>query len=266
MKKLICLALSLALCLALAAVAAAAPAGYDGSVTVNGVKLDLSKTPASALTNALPLRAVVEADYGFADWYQEEGKSYFTMDGVQIYVTLATGAVEVNGETLAGVKAQVAGGVTFVPASVLEGVAGYTVKVSGKDIVLTTPNSDPLVKLARSIIAKVEMGASMKQSADEMAEYHGISKDTFTEVVGFFPMMISADTIVIGKVADGKLDQAKKELEARREATEKNFEQYLPGPLELAKNGQVVVSGDYIMLIISSDNETAIQMFKDGVK
>ena len=110
------------------------------------------------------------------------------------------------------------------------------------------------------------MGASIKLDAAGMEESYNIPADCFTEAIGFFPMIVSADTIVIGKVADGKMDDAKAALEAQRALTQQNFEQYLPEPLERAKNGQIVTSGDYIMLIISGDNDTAIQMFKDGVK
>lgn len=266
MKKLLSAALSLALVLSLGSAALAAPAGYDGSITVNGTKLDLAKAPASSLTDALPMRGVVEADYGFAAYYPEEGKSFFSMDGVSIYVTLATGAVELDGKTLPGVKAELKDGVTFLPASILKDVAGYTVAVKDKDITLTTPNSDPLVKLAREIIQKTEMSSGMKPTAAELEEYYGIKKDTFTQVVGFFPMMISADTVVIGKVASGQMAEAKKQLEARKQSTIQSFEQYLPGPLELAKKGQVVSSGDYVMLIISPDADTAVQLFKDSVK
>lgn len=85
-------------------------------------------------------------------------------------------------------------------------------------------------------------------------------------MAAFFPMMISADTIVIGKVKSGEMDAVKEELEAVRARTQQSFEQYLPEPLERAKNGRVVTSGDYVMLIISGDNDTAIQMFRDGVK
>ncbi|NCB64409.1 MAG: DUF4358 domain-containing protein [Clostridia bacterium] len=266
MKKLLSAFLSMALILSLSAAAFAAGSAYAGTVTINGTKLDLSKTPASSLANALPMRAVVEADYGYAAYYPEEGRSFFSLDGVSIYVTLATGAVELNGKEVSGMKAELKNGVTFLSADVLKGVSGYTVAAKGKDITLTTPNSDPLVKLARSIIKDAGMASGMKQGADEMEQYYGIKKDTFTSVVGFFPMMINADTVVIGKVASGKLDDAKKQLEAQKQTTIKNFEQYLPGPLEMAKKGQVVTSGDYIMLIISPDNDKAIQMFKDGVK
>lgn len=265
MKKLLSAILFAALILSLSAAAFAAGSAYAGTVTVNGAKLDLTKTPAPSIVNALPMRAVAEADYGFAAYYPDEGKSFFSMDGVSMYVTLATGMIELNGEAIE-TRAQLVDGTVFVSTSLLELVDGYTVAVNDQDITLTTPNSDPMVKLARSIIDTVGMASNMKQSAAEMEQNYGINQDTFTSVVGFFPMMVNADTVVIGKVDSGKMEEAKAQLEARKQATIQNFEQYLPGPLELAKNGQVVTSGDYIMLIISPDNDTAIQMFKDGVK
>ena len=188
-------------------------------------------------------------------------------------VTLSGGALTIYEDTSKGGASTV---IDYDEAVRLKGLKNYTLPAasgttlggvkSGGDVTITTPNADELVRLARSIIDKVEMGATMKLDAAGMAEMYNIPSDCFTEAVGFFPMMISADTIVIGKVADGKLDAAKEALEAQRALTQQNFEQYLPEPLERAKNGQIVTSGDYIMLIISGDNDTAIRMFQDGVK
>ena len=243
MKRMLTAAVAMTLTLSLGASALA----YSGTITLNGTKLDTSKLPDAPAGSAIPLRTVAEADYGFADWYADENRSFFSLDGNSIYVDCATGAIEVNGETLSNMKATSA-------------------QVKGSDVTITTPNGDELVSLARSIIDKVEMGASIKLDAAGMEESYNIPADCFTEAIGFFPMIVSADTIVIGKVADGKMDDAKAALEAQRALTQQNFEQYLPEPLERAKNGQIVTSGDYIMLIISGDNDTAIQMFKDGVK
>lgn len=253
-------AMTLALSLGTSALA------YSGAITLNGAALDTSKLPDAPADSAIPLRAVAEADYGFADWYADEGRSYFSLDGNSIYVDCATGAIELNGEAVSGMKAAFVEGVTFVPASLLGMLEGYTAQAEGESVTITTPNGDELVRLARSIISEAEMGATMKLDAAGMAEMYNIPSDCFTEAVGFFPMMISADTVVIGKVADGKLEEAKAALEAQRALTQQNFEQYLPEPLERAKNGQIVTSGDYIMLIISGDNDTAIQMFKDGAQ
>ena len=189
-----------------------------------------------------------------------------TLNGTKLDTAKLPDAPAGSVMTLSNMKAAFVQGTTFVPASLLSKLEGYTAQVKGGDVTITTPNADELVRLARSIIDKVEMGATMKLDAAGMAEMYNIPSDCFTEAVGFFPMMISADTIVIGKVADGKLDAAKEALEAQRALTQQNFEQYLPEPLERAKNGQIVTSGDYIMLIISGDNDTAIRMFQDGVK
>ena len=78
--------------------------------------------------------------------------------------------------------------------------------------------------------------------------------------------MISADTIIIGQVAEGQMEAAQAALEEVRATTQRGFENYLPEPLERAKNGRVVTSGDYIMLIISGDNDAAIDLFRAGVE
>ena len=262
MKRVLSAAAALTLTLSLGASALA----YSGTITLNGTKLDTAKLPDAPAGSVIPLRAVAEADYGFADWYADENRSFFSLDGNSIYVDCATGAIELNGETLSNMKATFVQGVTFVPASLLGKLEGCSAQVKGSDVTITTPNGDVLVRLARSIISEVGMAATMKLDAAGMAEMYNIPSDCFTEAVGFFPMMVSADTVVIGKVADGKMADAKAALEDQRALTQQNFEQYLPEPLERAKNGQVVTSGDYIMLIISGDNDTAIQMFQDGVK
>ncbi len=78
-------------------------------------------------------------------------------------------------------------------------------------------------------------------------------------------MMISADTLYIGKAAEGKVDALKTEFEARLAAVQQSFEQYLPDAYEMAKNGQVVVRGDYVMMVISADNEKAIETFNNDI-
>lgn len=263
MKRVLSAAAALTLTLSLGASALA----YSGTITINGAALSTAGIPDAPYGAVyLPLRAVAEADYGFADWYADENRSFFSLDENRVYVDCATGAIELNGEPVSGMTAAFVQGVTYVPVGLMNRLEGYTATVTDGDITITSPNGEPLTRLARSIIDQVGMGASIKQDAAGMAESYNIPSDCFTEAVGFFPMMISADTVVIGKVADGKMEEAKAALEAQRALTQQNFEQYLPEPLERAKNGQIVTSGDYIMLIISGDNDTAIQMFKDGVK
>lgn len=272
-KQLTAACAALTLTVSLGASAFAAPVlisanpNYSGTITVNGEDLDVSGLPAApAGAVSVPLRAVAEADYGFADWYPEEAKSYFALDTNRVYIGTADGSIEVNGETVTGMTATFVEGVTYVPVALLDHLDGYTAEVKDSAIAIATPNGQGLVKLARDIIGKLELGASMKPTAEELKEYYGLDPADFESMAAFFPMMISADTVVIGQVKDGRMDAVKDALEAVRAKTQQNFEQYLPEPLERAKNGQVVTKGNYVMLIISGDNDTAVQMFKDGVK
>lgn len=267
MKRILSATLALALGLSLGGSALAASGGYAGSITVNGTALDTASLPAApAGAVYLPLRAVAEADYGFADWYADENRSYFALDENRVYVDCATGAIEVNGETVSGMTAAFAQGTTYVPVGLMNQLEGYTAAVKGSDITITTPNGESLTRLARSIIDQVGMGATMKQDAAGMEELYGVPASCFTQAVGFFPMMISADTIIIGQVAEGQMEAAQAALEEVRATTQRGFENYLPEPLERAKNGRVVTSGDYIMLIISGDNDAAIDLFRAGVE
>lgn len=239
-----------------------APNAYATAITVNGTALDTAALPAA---EGIPMRLVAEADHGSAAWFQEENSGSFYFSEQSIQVSFTDGSVKVNDELVEGVTAQVVDGITFLPVSVLEGLEGITVEEAEGSLTITTPNNDPLVQLVYTVADAAGVAYGMKADQEALSMY-GIDGSNFETVTGFFPMITSPDTVIIGKVADGKLDAAKEALEAQRALTQQNFEQYLPEPLERAKNGQIVTSGDYIMLIISGDNDTAIRMFKDGVK
>ena len=161
MKRFLSAAAAAALALSLNTAALAA-GGYAGSITINGTALDTSGLPAaSAPYTAVPLRSVAESDYGYAAWYPEEGRSFFSLDGNSIYVDCATGAIELNGEAQTGMTASFTQGVTFVPVELLNHLEGYTATVQDSRIAIVTPNGEALTKLARQIIAKIELGAEL---------------------------------------------------------------------------------------------------------
>lgn len=231
------------------------------TVIVNGVTLDNSHLPPEA---GIPLRAFCEADGGSAEWYPEENLSlFYTQDGT-IQVSFATGEATVGDQVFSGARA--VEGVTFVPAAVVDALDNVTVTEDLGTYTITTSSSDPLVKLAKEIQSATQMGQGMKTPAAQMEEYYGIRTENFESVVGYFPMMVNADSLIIGKVVPGKLEDAKADLEARKAAVIQSFENYLPDPLDMAKNGRIVSNGDYVMLVISPDNDTAVQIFNDTVK
>lgn len=296
MKKFLALTLTLCLCLSLGVTALAAdlPEGWtpaDGARTsedaplliapapetvdaptslpilvLDGETVDATGIPA-APAGYVPMRLLSEANGGSASWYPEDNQALFVFDETSVLVDFNAKTVEVARELQEGVEPYLdPAGYTFLPVSVLSAIETVTVNDDGECYTITTSASDPDVKVIRSIMEAVESGARMKSSPAEMEEYMGIHQENFTSIIGYFPMMINADTIVIGEAAEGKMDAAKEDLEARKQTTIQNFENYLPDPYEMAQNGQIVVApdGSHIMLIISGDNDKAIEMFNEA--
>ena len=246
------------------------PNAYGTTLVVNGQTLDTAGLPAPDGTDLLPLRLVAEADHGSASWFEDENLGQFLLDGNVIQVSFADNSITVNDKPVEA-SAQVRRGVTFVPADVVDALEGYTVQTNEALDVdrldITTPNNAPLVKLAYRIIDETGMARGMKNSPEEIQEYLNIDTANFDEIVAFTPMMINSDTVIIGKLAEGAdKDKAKADLKARQDVLIASFEQYLPGPLELAKNGKIVESNGYLMLIVSPDTDKAIELFEAGVK
>lgn len=293
MKKFLALTLTLCLCLSLGVTALAAdlPEGWtpaDGARTsedaplliapapetvdaptslpilvLDGETVDATGIPA-APAGYVPMRLLSEANGGSASWYPEDNQALFVFDETSVLVDFNAKTVEVARELQEGVEPYLdPAGYTFLPVSVLSAIETVTVTDDSECYTITTSASDPDVKVIRSIMEAVESGARMKNTPAEMEEYMGIHQENFTSIIGYFPMMINADTIVIGEVAEGKMDAAKEDLEARKQTTIQSFEHYLPDPYEMAQNGQIVVApdGSHIMLIISGDNDKAIEMF-----
>lgn len=296
MKKFLALTLTLCLCLSLgtAALAADLPEGWtpaDGARTgenaplliapapetvdaptalpilvLDGETVDTTGIPAAPL-GYVPMRLLSELNGGSASWYPDEGNALFFLDETSIVVDFNDMTVQVAQELQEGVKPYLdPAGYTFLPVSLLDTLESVTVTDDGECYTITTSASDPDKKVVMSIMEAVELGARMKSTPAEMEEYMGIHQENFTKVIGYFPMMINADTIVIGQVAEGKMDAGKEDLEARKQTTIQSFEHYLEGPYEMAKNGQIVVAPDgaHIMLIISGDNAKAIEMFNEA--
>lgn len=243
------------------------PAQYAATVTVDGKEVDFSGIP-GAPGGYVPMRALCEAAGGSAEWYPEENEALFIFDEKSIAVHLNDLTVSIGFDPVEGVNAYLnPAGYTFIPVSVLDELESVSVNLNLELDVerydIKTSASDPDMQLVRSIMEAVDSAAGMRHTAAEMEEYMGIRQENFTSIIGYFPMMINADTVVIGQVADGKMDAAKEDLEARKQTTVQSFENYLPDGYEMAKNGQIVVApdGSHIMLIISGDNAKAIELF-----
>lgn len=269
------LALTLAGSMTLPALAVETPVlisakvGYTTSITLNGEKLDTAALPAAS-DSMLPLRLVAESDHGNVYWDQEGNEAWFNFGQDRITVQFADNTILVNDEQVKG-QAEVTAGVTYVPASVLAMLDGYTVTwadptaedFSAVDI--TTPNNDPMVKLAYSIMESSEMFGS-RTYEDMLADAYKIPVDEFEQIVAFFPMITSPDTVIIGKLADGADEKAVTDaLEAYRQSQEDTFSWYLSQHLPKVEDARTVIKDGYVFFFIGEKADEAEQMFADYV-
>ena len=241
-----------------------------GSQTVTWKINELDTVPAGYI----PLRAVIQADGGSAYWDSYEYSSSFYYEAGTIVANFNDMSVSVNDEKVEGAQALLLNGVTYVPVTVLEKLEGVTVTdVSANGVEsydIKTSNGTPLMMLAGSILEVAGMGRGMKSTPAELVDFwgeaYGFQADYMTEGVAFLPMMVSPDTLILGKLGEGKEEALKECLEAFRQSQEDTFSWYLSHNLPKVENAQFVTEGDWFMFLIAENAEEAVQVFQNGVK
>ena len=273
MKKLGTAALALALtgALALPAFAAeetpvliSAKVGYTTAITLNGETLDTAGIPAAS-DSMLPLRLLAEADHGSAYWDETSNESWFTFGENRITVRFADNTITVN-DVPVNTTAEVHDGVTYVPASVFSGMDGFTVTSDADAVTITTPNNDPMVKLAYSIMENSEMFGS-RTYEDTLADAYKIPVDQFEQIVAFFPMITSPDTVIVGKLVEGADEKAVTDaLEAYRQSQEDTFSWYLSQHLPKVQDARTVLENGYLLFFIGENADQAEELFHTYVE
>ena len=272
MKKLGTAALTLALAGTMAVPAFAAegllissnPNAYGTAITLNGQALDTSSIPAASRSDLLPLRLVAESDHGSAYWDEESNEGWFNFGAERITVQFEANTILVN-DVAVNTTAEVHDGITYVPAAVLEGLEGFTVSVEDASVTITTPNNDPMVKLAYSIMDNSEMFGS-RTYEDTLAQAYQIPVEQFEQIVAFFPMITSPDTVIVGKLVDGADEKAVTDaLEAYRKQQEDTFSWYLAQHLPKVQDARTVIENGYVFFYIGEKADEAETMFRDFV-
>ena len=270
------LALTLAGSMTLPALAVETPVlisakvGYSTTITLNGEALDTAGIP--GVPNALlPLRLLAEADHGNAYWDQENNQSWFTFGENRITVDFDDDSVTVNDQPVEVSGVEVVNGVTFLTADVFTGWEGYTVEWAdpaadgANAVTITTPNNDPMVKLAYSIMESSEMFGS-RTYEDMLTDAYKIPVDQFEQIVAFFPMITSPDTVIVGKLAENADQKAVTDaLEAYRQQQEDTFSWYLSQHLPKVQDARTVVEDGYLLFFIGENADQAEQLFHDFV-
>lgn len=240
------------------------PNAYATAITLNGEALDTTGIPAASRNDLLPLRLVAEADHGSAYWDQENNEGWFNFGGDKITVQFEANTILVN-DVAVNTTAEVRDGVTYVPAAVLEGMEGFTVAVEDDSVTITTPNNDPMVKLAYSIMDNSQM-FGMRADEETLASAYQMPVDQFEQIVAFFPMITSPDTIIVGKLVDGADEKAVTDaLEAYRQSQYDTFSWYLSQNLPKVEDARTVIENGYVFFFIGEKADEAEQMFQDFV-
>ena len=78
-------------------------------------------------------------------------------------------------------------------------------------------------------------------------------------------MITSPDTIIIGKLAEGKEAQAKADLEAYRQQQEDTFSWYLSHNLPKVQDARTVVKDGYLLFVIAENADEAVAAFENGL-
>lgn len=251
--------------------------GYDYDKEIPGwgsetVSVLLSEIP-DAPTGYLPLRAVIQADYGSAYWNQEDSTSSFYLRNDLIFTDFNDMSIKLNDEPVEG-QALLLEGVTYVPFSVLNLLEGVTVTDTSADGVesyeIATPNGAPVVKLAHKLLDAAGMGMGMQATAEDLVSYygeaHGFKAEYMTDAIAFLPMMTFPDTLVLGKFTSGSEEALKTCFESYRKSQEDTFSWYLSQNLPKVQNAKFVTEGDWFMFLIGENADAAVELFHAQAK
>lgn len=102
---------------------------------------------------------------------------------------------------------------------------------------------------------------------EEQLEMVGLSKDQIEEFVIKTPLaIVSANTYMIIKPANGKAKEVKEAISKYMKQLENQWSAYLPDQYDLVKNRMETEIGNYLIYIISTDNEAVLQEIKKSVE
>lgn len=111
---------------------------------------------------------------------------------------------------------------------------------------------------------EVIFNSLMEVDDDLLEQQFNINKDDVEEYLIKVPMMItSSNSYMILKPKDGKVDTVKQAMDAYMTKLEEQWKTYLPSQYELVQNRLEEEYGDYLIYIISSDNNSVMNAIKN---
>lgn len=107
---------------------------------------------------------------------------------------------------------------------------------------------------------------SLEQIDEQMlTEMYHVNMDDVEEFYGQMSMVnVLAFDFVVVKAKEGRADAVKEALETRKQDRIKEFEQYPVNDNDIhTQNAQVIAKGDYVILLVTDDYDTPVEMLKN---
>ena len=250
----------------------------DGSWQTKTVTIRLADLPAVE-AGYVPMRAVASADPNcYVDWFEESNKGRIVMIPYTIMVSFDDMSVTVDDELVEGMKAILLDGTTFLPVSIFDYLEGYDVVDTSADgvesYVITTPygNRSEAEVLAEKLKETANMGMGWAQTAEELeelwSESHGFSADYVTEdFIAYLPAMISPDTLIVGKIAEGQEEALKAVLDSYYEAMAETWiTAYAGSQYYKVENTTYVTEGDWFLFLMGENPDEVVAQFRAEVQ
>lgn len=247
--------------------------GY-GSETITVALTDLPSVPAGYV----PMRAIAQADGGYAQWFKDSNTArlYMGDSSIAIVVSFADMSVKVDGELLEGVEAKLLNGTTFLPVSIFDSLGeGFSWVDNSADGVesyeIKTLNGTPLRVLANQVHESANMGG-MKTSMEELILYYGeefgFNGEMMADCIAYLPVSTNADTLILAKLTDeSKREEIKAAFEAYQASQLERCQWgYLQASLPAIENAQIVFEGDWALFLICDGAEDGVAQFRASVQ
>ena len=128
-------------------------------------------------------------------------------------------------------------------------------------IYLFTDNNEEILKTIKNSKAKV-FGMLMEVTDEELEALTGVKTEDVEEFLVRNSVMTQASSYFILKPKEGKEETVKETMDTYMNNLEENWKTYLPDQYELVKNRLEEKYGDYLIYIISTENELVYKTIK----
>lgn len=182
-----------------------------------------------------------------------EGKIEFTMFATETTSFMMFKAVEGKEETLLKEVDKYYEGKEVLKSN----IEGYTVYVDTKD------NEQAIEILKTKGYSSIFNG--LMAIDKETLNLVGLTSEDLVEYSINIPsFIVSSEGYVIVKPAEGKKDKVKTALDAYYASEEQKWSTYLPAQYDLIKNRKVTAIGDYLVYIVSTQNDKVLDAINNA--